>query len=194
MSQGAIGPFASYYGPPLQELRRHWGLYLSIGIILVILGIIAISAAVATTLVSVAIFGWILVISGGVLAGHAFWTRTWGGFFVHLLAAIFYVIVGLLIAAHPAASALSLTLLLAAFFMVYGIFRIVGSLMIRFPSWGWVLFNGIISLILGILIWARWPYSAFWVIGAFIGIDLLLNGWSFIMLSLTARAALPRTT
>ena len=87
----------------------------------------------------------------------------------------------------PVDSALVLTLLLAVYFMVIGIFRIVASLTMRFPNWGWVLFSGIVSFILGVLTKQQWPLSGLWIIGLFIGIDMIFSGWSYVMLSLAAR-------
>jgi uncharacterized membrane protein HdeD (DUF308 family) len=88
---------------------------------------------------------------------------------------------------NPTESAVLLTLLIAMFLVFEGVFRIVAALAARYPHWGWVLFNGLISVLLGILIWRQWPYSGLWVIGLFIGIEMLLNGWSLVMLSLSAR-------
>jgi uncharacterized membrane protein HdeD (DUF308 family) len=100
---------------------------------------------------------------------------------------ILNIIVGLLIIANPGASALALTLLMAAFFMVGGVFRIVSAAQHHFPGRGWAMFSGVVNIILGILIWAQWPSSAFWVIGMFIGIDLIFTGWWFITLTTLAR-------
>ena len=80
-----------------------------------------------------------------------------------------------------------LTLLIAMFLVFQGVFRIVAALAVRYPHWGWVLLDGIVSLLLGILIWRRWPVSSLWVIGLFVGIEMLLNGWSLVMLSLAGR-------
>jgi uncharacterized membrane protein HdeD (DUF308 family) len=77
--------------------------------------------------------------------------------------------------------------------MVGGVFRIVGSLMYRFPQWGWVLFGGVLNLLLGILIWQQWPFSGFWVIGLFVGIDMIFNGWIWVMLALRLKS-LPKLT
>jgi len=99
----------------------------------------------------------------------------------------------LIMIGNPAASALILTLLLAMFFMVAGLFRIITALSMRFPSWGWRLFDGIIALLLGILLWAQWPVSGFWAIGMFIAIYLIFSGWSCVMLALEAHRLPPRT-
>ncbi len=172
----------------LTELKRNWGWFLALGIALVVLGIVALGATVATTIVSVLLFGWLLIV-GGIFQGvHAFWReRGWGGFFIDLLTGILYVVVGFMIVAHPAESALTLTLLIALFLMFGGIFRIVVALMLRFPHWGWLVLHGAINLVLGIAIWRRWPWDGLWVIGLFIGIDLIFNGWSLVMLGLAAK-------
>src|SRR5262245_43708569 len=101
----------------LDEVRRNWGCFLGLGIIVVILGLIALGWSVLVTLASVEVFGWFLLFGGVLTAVHAFWRRAWGGFFFDLLAGILYVVVGLLIATHPVKSAEALTLLIAVFLM-----------------------------------------------------------------------------
>ena len=96
---------------------------------------------------------------------------------------ILYVVAGWMMVTNPQESAVLLTLVIAMFLVFEGVFRIVASLAARYPHWGWVLFNGVISLILGISIWQRWPYSGLWVIGLFVGIEMLFNGWSLVMLA-----------
>jgi uncharacterized membrane protein HdeD (DUF308 family) len=80
-----------------------------------------------------------------------------------------------------------MTLFIAAAFIVLGAFRITSALVIRFPQWGWVMLNGIITLLLGVVIYRHLRESAFWVIGILVGVELLLNGCSWIMLSLAVR-------
>jgi uncharacterized membrane protein HdeD (DUF308 family) len=173
--------------PDIQEIAQHWKWFLGLGIVSIILGTFALGSSVLVTLASVVLFGWILLLMGGIEVGHAFWQRQWGGFFLHLVNGILSIVVGFLLATSPGASAVVLTLLLAMFFMAAGLFRICTALMMRFPSWGWRLLNGVVTLILGILIWNQWPLSGMWVIGLFVGIDLIFSGWSSVMLALAAR-------
>jgi len=170
-----------------EELRRHWGVCVVLGIASVILGTVALGASGIVTLASVLFFGWMLVFGGAVQAVHAFWFRRWGGFFRHLLGGVLGIVVGGLMVARPLAGAESITLLLAAFFVVGGVFRIMAALAVRFPSWGWTLMSGVVTLLLGIIIWRQWPISGLWVIGTFVGIDLIFDGWSLVMLGTTAR-------
>ena len=169
------------------ELRRYWGWYLALGIVLIVLGTIAIGSTFVMTIASVFFFGWLLIIGGIMEVIHAFWHKRWAGFFLDLLTGILYVVAGWMMVTNPAESALLLTLIIAMFLVFEGVFRVVAALAARYPHWGWVMFNGIISLILGIMIWRQWPYSGLWVIGLFVGIEMLLNGWSLVMLSLTGR-------
>ena len=85
---------------------------------------------------------------------------------------------------HPVQAAVGLTLMLAAAFMVGGIVRIVGASVERFHGWPWVMINGFITLFLGIYIWRHFPESAFWVIGLFVGIELIFSGWTWIMMAI----------
>src|SRR5207248_4407466 len=95
------------------------------------------------------------------------------------------------VVASPGAAAAVLTLLLAAYFLVAGLFRIAVALAVRFPHRGWDLFGGAVAALLGVLIAAEWPSSAAWVIGTFLGIDLLLRGWAWVMLALAVRQPAP---
>lgn len=177
--------FESFIG--LKEIHRHWGWFLGIGLGLILLGIIAVSASVLFTLASMIFFGVILLIGGIIQGINAFKTRKGGGFLVNALSAILYVIVGLLLIMHPAIGAITLTLLIAVVFTISGLFRIIAALSHRYAHWGWMLFNGIITLALGLMIWAQWPVSGLWVIGLFIGIDLIIAGWIWVTLALSSR-------
>jgi uncharacterized membrane protein HdeD (DUF308 family) len=176
----------------LETLRRRWGWYLALGVALIALGAFAIGHSVTMTAVAVLTFGWVLIIGGVLEAVHAFWRKGWGGFFLDLAVGILYFVVGFMIVANPAASAVALTLLVAMFLIVGGIFRGVMAVAVRYPNWIWMLLHGIVSLLLGVLIWQRWPIAGLWVIGLYIGIEMIFNGSSLVMLGLAARK-LPST-
>lgn len=168
----------------LQDLKKNSGWYLFLGLLLIVLGTIAIFRTFFFTVVSVIFFGWLLLIGGVIEIIHAFWKhRGWSGFFLELLAGILYTVVGFMIVANPGASAVALTLLIAMFLIFGGLFRIIASIAVRPPHWGWVTLHGVISLLLGVLIWQEWPLSGIWVIGLFVGIEMLFNGWALVMLS-----------
>jgi uncharacterized membrane protein HdeD (DUF308 family) len=136
----------------------------------------------------VVVFGVLLLIAGITEAIHAVMVRNLKGFALHLLAAALYLIAGLFMLEDPVRAAAVLTLLLAAAFLVGGILRIIFSALAHFHGWAWVLLNGVVDVILGILIWRGWPETSLWVIGLFVGIDLLFHGWSWVILALTVRS------
>lgn len=171
----------------IESLRKNWGWVLGLGILMVVLGTIAVGSACLMTIASVLLFGWLLIVGGALEAIHAFWRKAWGGFFIGLLGGILYVVVGFMIVANPAASAVALTLLISMFLIVGGAFRLVTALAVRVQHWPWLALHGVVNLVLGIMIWRQWPVSGLWVIGLFVGIDLLLNGWSLVMLGLSAK-------
>jgi uncharacterized membrane protein HdeD (DUF308 family) len=180
-------PIGALYGFSLADFQKNRGWFMALGILLIIVGSLAIVYDVAATLLSVLFFGWLLIVMGAIEAIQSFWQPRWGGFFLHLLVGILAVVVGFHLLTSPAAGALVLTFVMAVYFMVIGIIRIITALAMRFPSWGWVLLSGIISFIMGVLIRQQWPYSGLWVIGLFIGIDMIFSGWSYVMLSLAAK-------
>lgn len=160
---------------------------LVLGALLIVVGMVAISSAFIATLATVVTLGILLMIGGVVEIVDAFLGRGWRGFWMHLLGGIMYLVLGFLLVQRPLAAAAFFTLMLAAAFFVGGLFRIIVALSERFYGWVWVLLNGIVTLVLGILIWREWPEAAFWVIGLFVGIDMLLDGWSLVITALTIR-------
>jgi uncharacterized membrane protein HdeD (DUF308 family) len=177
----------------LQTLQKHWQWFLALGIAMTTLGMFAIgSACIATVTVTVTwLFGFLMLAGGIAEIVSAFSAGRWSGTLVHMLIGVLYAVVGLMIIEQPENSAIQLTLIIAIFLIVSGIFRIVSALSERFAGWGWVLLNGTVTLLLGLLIQKQWPVSGLWVIGLFVGIDLIFNGWAWIMLSLGLRQAPP---
>lgn len=169
------------------ELRRHWGWFVGLGIGLIVLGFIALGYSAVATLASVMLFGWLLVVGGVLQTAHAFGRERWKSFFIDLVAGILYLVAGLILMANPLAGAATLTLVIAVFLWVGGVFRIVASLAVRHHNWGWLLLNGIVNILLGTLIWQQWPLSGLWVIGLFVGIDMLFNGWALAMLGMAMK-------
>jgi uncharacterized membrane protein HdeD (DUF308 family) len=178
---------AAHARDEIAVLHRRWWVFFVLGLVSVIVGFIAISSTFIVTLASMVVFGVLLLIKGITEVIHAVMVRNLRGFAIHLLSAALYLIVGLFMLEDPVRAAAVITLLLAASFFVGGVLRIVFSLVERFPSWPWVAFLGVVDLILGVLIFRGWPESSLWVIGLFVGIDLLLHGWSWMILALNVR-------
>jgi uncharacterized membrane protein HdeD (DUF308 family) len=174
---------------PLVALRQHSGWLLVLGIVLIGLGTIAIGSAVAVTLASVIVLGVLLAVAGVIEVAHAFRVRPWSGALLHLLAGLLSVVAGFLMTTKPLAGSLSLTVLLAAYFLVSGAFRVAAALSVDLPQRGLAIFGGVVSFVLGLLVWSELPGSALWLIGTFLGIDLILRGWWAISLSFALRKA-----
>jgi uncharacterized membrane protein HdeD (DUF308 family) len=168
-----------------EELREYRRWFVALGILLIILGVIAMVAAFAATMVTVLFFGILLLIAGVVQIVHALSAMRWQGFLLHLLGGLLYTTVGLVILVDPVSGAIGLTMVLAFFFIVGGIFKI--ALGIQAES-GWFAFSGGLDLLLGMLIWLGWPETGTWVIGLFLGIELLFAGISLMLMASRLRA------
>jgi uncharacterized membrane protein HdeD (DUF308 family) len=156
------------------------------GIALFILGIFSLIASVFTTFVTLFLLGALFIASGIVTGISSFWLRTWTGFFSHALIGIFSFILGAIILLNPTAGAVAFTLLLGAFFTVTGLFRLITALAVPLIHPWLLFFNGLITTMLGVLVLRQWPLSSLWIIGMFIGIDLLMQGWYLIFIGALA--------
>ena len=176
-------------GLGIEEVKAHRGWFLFMGVALIILGTIAIGSAELFTVISVLFIGWLLIFAGLFEIVHGFARRAWGGFFVNLMGGLLYAVTGLLMVSHPGIAAITLTLMIAMLLIVAGTFRIVVSLSTQVPHRGWLILNGAISLFLGFCIMDSWPASGVWIIGLFIGIDMIFDGWTEVMLALSSGSA-----
>jgi uncharacterized membrane protein HdeD (DUF308 family) len=172
-----------------KDIIQYWGWFLAFGIALVVLGVLAVGRAVTATIVSILFFGWLLLLASGIEVAQAIVVGHWAGFFHHLVAAILFGVTGFLIVTRPLLGAEVATMLMAVFFLIGGLFQVISSAWVALPGWGWQLADGIITFILGVLVLAQWPVSGLWVIGLFIGIDLIFYGGAWIALALGLRAS-----
>jgi len=187
MTSASNDPIADMLSEDAKSIRRTWGWFLALGIVQIVVGTLAVGFAFSATLASVIMLGILLLIAAGAQIAAAIWARNWRGFFLFLLLGVLYAVTGFLAILHPAAAAEGLTLLLAAAFLVGGIFRIIFALAADFPSWGWVFCNGIIGLLLGVAILWQWPASGLWVLGMFVGIDLIVSGVTWTTIAAAVR-------
>jgi uncharacterized membrane protein HdeD (DUF308 family) len=167
----------------LADVDRKWGWYFALGVFLIVLGVIASSMAVATTIISVVALGWIMLGAGIGLAILSFLTGNWSGFLLTLAAGVLSGIAGISILSSPLAGAAAITLMVGAILIAAGIYRSVASIVMQFPNWGWSLVSGIASFVLGVLLLRTWQTSSLWFLGLYIGIDLIIHGFSWIMFS-----------
>jgi len=171
---------SDFFAAGLEQVRRSWGWFLVFGILLMMLGVMCVGKAQTATTFSILALGWVLAISGVVWLVNSFFAFSWHGFFLYLLNAIIRGVTGYLLIRHPDAGAQGITMLLGALFLVGGLFRGAGASVIRFPRWGWMVFSGLVSIVLGIFLLTTWPAAGTFFIGLAIGIDLMFDGAALI--------------
>ncbi|MDP3589988.1 MAG: HdeD family acid-resistance protein [Methylobacter sp.] len=174
----------------MQEyLQIHWRLFLAEGVFFIILGLCAIVVPQFFTVAIVVFLGWILLFGGIVHVSRAFVFQNMPGFGGWLFMGILQVLVGLLFITKPVAGALTLTMLMTVFFALEGIAKISLALMMRpLANWGFVLFSGFTALVFALIIWFSWSESAHWLLGLFLGINMIFLGWSLVKISLHHKA------
>ena len=133
------------------DMIQYWGWFLAFGVGLLVLGFAAVARSVTATVASMLFFGWLLVIASGIQIAQAVMVGQWAGFFYHLLAAILFGVTGLLLVTRPVISAEVVTVVMAMFFLIGGLYQLIGSLVIALPGWGWQAAYGIITFVLGLL-------------------------------------------
>jgi len=171
-------------------LHAHWVLFLTQGVLMVTLGVVAFVAPTVATIAVDIFIGWLFLISGIFGLAALFSVRSVPAFMWTLITAALSVVVGAMLIWKPAEGVFSLTLVLTAFFIVEGIFQIVASITSRdaIPgSWGWMLASGLADLVLAAIIIAGWPLSAGWVLGLLVGINLITSGLAVVMAAITSR-------
>ncbi len=182
----------------LHSIRAHWGWFVALGIAFIVLGAIALAHVLVATLASVLYVGALMVVAGVVQVIHAFRVQTWGRFFYWLLAGLLYVVAGGLVMYNPLLGASVFTLLIGVALGVEGIFRIFAGFGARPGSgWGWIVVSGAVTLLLGFIIMAHWPVNSLYVLGIFLGIDLVFNGVGTLMFGLALHGkdtGAPRTS
>lgn len=172
----------------LHSLRNQWWCFLLLGMSLIVIGSLCIAEPLVPSIASVVLLGFLLIAAGMIQVVSSFWAGKWSGMLLHILVGVLYAVVGYMVIDAPGLSMLLLTKFIAIFLIVSGLFRIVSALFVRFQDWGWVLLNGGVALLLGIIINRQLPEAALWVIGLFIGIEMIFNGWAWVMLALGLRA------
>lgn len=164
---------------------------LLMGVLLIVLGLVAIAQPAVSTIFVETWFALILVSAGAAKLTYAFQTRDSGGFVWKLLLSILYIAIGVMLFVSPLKGVLTLTLLLGSFLLTEGVFNLILAFRLRGQqNWTWVLVDGIITLLLGGMIWFQWPFNAPWLIGTLVGVSVLFTGISRVMLSLNPGVAL----
>ena len=177
---GSVQGFSAEFS---RDLAAYWGWFLAFGVGLLALGAIAVARSVTATVATMLFFGWLLVFACVIEIVQAVMVGHWAGFFQHLVAAILFGVAGFVMVTKPVITAEVLTIMMAVFFLVGGLFQLIGAGVVGMPGWGWQALDGVITIALGVLVLMQWPASGLWVIGLFIGIDLIFYGLGWIALA-----------
>lgn len=172
--------------------RGNWIWFVVLGILQILLGVFCWFDVIAATLAGVIFIGAALLVGGVLQIIHAFLDRAWGGFLLHVLSGVLYAIGGLLIMAEPVQGSIVLTIVLAILLIVAGISRIVLSI----SHWhlggsGLLLLGGLVSIVVGIVLYVTLPWSGLWVLGTLIAIELIFHGAAWFEFGLSLRRLNP---
>ena len=190
----------TFDNPNLSDMQRavreafaaHWRLMMFQGVVMIILGILAVAAPVIATIAIDIFVGWLFLFSGAIGLIALFSSHQLPAFLWSLITAALSFALGILLIWKPVEGALSLTFVLTAFFLVEGVFQIATSLVYRdsLPgTWGWMLASGVSDLLLVAIIVLGWPATGIWVLGLLVGFNLLMSGWAIVMMAFAGRAA-----
>jgi uncharacterized membrane protein HdeD (DUF308 family) len=161
---------------------------LAFGVVSLLLGLWGLGMAVFLTLASVVFYGIMLLVDGGAQLVHWFKTTGWQGRWWYLLISLAYILAGIVVIRNPILASSVFTLILAFAILAVGLMRTFMAIQLRSTrEWVWVLIGGVASIVLGLMILTRWPASSLVVIGLFISIELIMNGWAAIAVAFAAR-------
>ena len=177
-------------GSDTAPLRAKWGWIVALGVVYLIAGFIALGSVAMATVASVLVVGVMMIVAGVAEVFSAFQIKSWGKFLLWVLLGLLYVVAGFVTFQNPLLAAVLLTLVLGASLVASGIMRIILAFsMKRETPWIWVALSGVITVLLGVLILARWPVSSLYILGLFLGIDLIMAGASWVGIGLGLRRA-----
>ncbi|MDX2732344.1 MULTISPECIES: HdeD family acid-resistance protein [unclassified Streptomyces] len=170
-----------------RELSRSFGLLALLGALLVVAGLVGLVYTGVATLTSMILFGWLLLIGGLVGLLHAIQSRGTNYFWLGVVVAALNIAAGVVVIRHPHGTAEALTMFAALLFLTGGVFRLVGSVVVRGPQFGWTLLQGAFGLLLGLLVLFDWPHSSLYVLGLFFSLALLFDGLGLIAIGVGGR-------
>lgn len=170
------------------SVRRASGWSIALGILMILAGMLAIASPLIAGVVIMYVVAWTAIFNGGAQIVYGFRAHSGGKMALEILLGLLYIVAGVYILMHPGGGLLAITLIIACILLVYGIFDVVLAFQLKpNPGWGWILFDAIITVLLGALIWIHWPLNSEWVIGTLVGISFIVSGVSRLMLSLAVR-------
>ena len=172
----------------LETVKRASGWSIALGILMIVAGVLAIISPAVAGVFAVYIIAWSAIFNGIVQVVYGFRAHSGGRIFLEVILGLLYIVAGGFILWHPLGGLLALTLVIACFLLIYGVFAAVLAFQLRpHKGWGWVLFDAIITILLGFLNWRHWPMNTEWVVGTLLGVSFIASGVSRLMLSMAVR-------
>ncbi len=170
------------------SIDRDWGWLLGLGVLFIVLGCIGLSMTVGLTMFSMFFIGALFIVAGIAQMIDGFQCKPWAGALWHTFLGLMYMVGGGVIIYDPILASFFFTALLAWLLIIMGITRLYMSYVLRdSKAWGWMLLAGITTFILGVLILMQWPFSALWIFGMLIAIELIVNGWTYVFIAMGMR-------
>jgi uncharacterized membrane protein HdeD (DUF308 family) len=167
------------------HLQKHWQFFLLEGIAFILMGIAAFVIPQVSSVVIVIFLGWIIVLAGAIHVGRALFFSAMPGFGLWIALGVLQIVVGYLLIADPIAGVMTLTMMMALFFALEGFIKIYWAFMLRpLPQWQTVLFSGMTAFLFAAIILAFWSETVHWLLGLFVGLNMIILGWSMVKMSL----------
>ena len=171
-----------------QTVREKWGWFLALGVALIIGGFAMITVPLASSIAVTIVIAIVFAIGGIVQIWHAFSVKEWSGYLWNMLTGIVALVGGGAIYFNPVIGAFALTLVIAAILLAQGVTQVLLGFKVRpHDGWGWLIAAGLISIVASLCIWFEFPTSALWALGVLAGASVLMNGWSYVAIALSAR-------
>jgi uncharacterized membrane protein HdeD (DUF308 family) len=176
-------------------VKKSVGLSIFLSVLMIVAGLLAIALPQLAGITVNLLVAWLLIFVGAAHLVFAWHTRSTGGMIWQVLLGVLDICIGVYLLIHPVAGLATLTLALAIYLFVQGIIELILSFQVRpMPGSGWLMFDGFITIILGVLIWRSWPSSTEWAIGTLVGISMVFSGFSRLMVSMAARHIVSKVT
>lgn len=172
----------------LGAVKKASGWSIALGVLMIVAGILAIVDSFVAGIFAIYVLAWMAIFNGVAQLVYGFRSHGGGKLVLEIILGLLYIAAGGYILVHPAGGLLVLTLIIACFLLIYGVFALVLAFQLRpHKGWGWILFDAILTILLGALIWAHWPVNSAWIVGTLLGISFISSGVSRLMLSLAVR-------
>ena len=188
MSELPTTPMTRTLAHEIEAIRGNWLWFVILGIALIVLGMVALGTPVIATHAIVMVLGSLFLASGLFEILGAFWARKWSGTLIVLLSGILTAVLGFILLEHSIVGALALTVLILSFLLVSGIFKVAAALSHRVGAWLWLVFSGVVDVLLALLIWKGLPETSLIVVGILVGINMIVRGLTWIMIGLSIRS------